>query len=37
VYGTPKNLRDQEIAYQLALVIENGYLLRSALRPKTTA
>ena len=31
VYGTARNLRDQELAYQLSLVIENLYLVRGAL------
>src|SRR6202049_3238535 len=32
VYGTARNLRDQELAYQLSLVIENLYLVHWALR-----
>jgi hypothetical protein len=32
VYGTARNLRDQELAYQLSLAIENLYLVRLALR-----
>ncbi|HXM22958.1 MAG TPA: hypothetical protein VN948_16990 [Terriglobales bacterium] len=32
VYGTARNLRDQELAYQLSLAIENVYLVRLALR-----
>jgi hypothetical protein len=32
VYGTPRRICDQEIAYQLSLVIENWYLVRLALR-----
>ena len=31
VYGTARNLRDQEVAYQLSLVVENLYLVRGAL------
>jgi hypothetical protein len=27
VYGTARNLRDQELAYQLSLAIENVYLV----------
>jgi integrase len=32
VYGSARNLRDQELAYQLGLAIENAYLVRLALR-----
>jgi hypothetical protein len=32
VYGTARNLRDEELAYQLSLAIENVYLVRLALR-----
>jgi hypothetical protein len=32
VYGTARNLRAQELAYQLSLVIENAYLVHVALR-----
>jgi hypothetical protein len=32
VYGFTRNLRDQELAYQLSLAIENLYLVRLALR-----
>jgi hypothetical protein len=32
VYGTARNLRDQELAYQLSLAIETLYLVRLALR-----
>jgi hypothetical protein len=32
VYGTSRNLRDQELAYRLSPVIENLYLVRLALR-----
>jgi hypothetical protein len=32
VYGTARNLRDQELAYQLSLAIENLYLVHGALR-----
>ena len=34
VYGTARNLRDQELAYQLSLAIENLYLVRLALRQR---
>ena len=32
MYGTARNLRDQELAYQLSLAIEKAYLVRLALR-----
>jgi hypothetical protein len=32
VYGTARNLRDQELAYQLSLALENVYLVRLALQ-----
>jgi hypothetical protein len=34
VYGTARNLSDQELAYQLSLAIENLYLVRLALRKR---
>jgi hypothetical protein len=32
VFGTARNLRDQELAYQLSLIIENLYLVNGSLR-----
>ena len=32
LFGTARNVRDQEVAYQLAVAIENLYLARLVLR-----